>query len=699
MRLNQSKTSEQQDDLRLRGEADPGATERPWFYPLGGMLVLFFVVLIRTAWMGDDGFIPARSMDNLVHGYGLRWNITERVQVFTEPLWFFVVTIFYVFTREAFITTIVLGIVTTSAAVLVMTRRVASSNAAAIAGMAILISSKAFIDYSTAGLENALSYLLVALFCVVLFRAGPAVKQLQWLILLASLSGFNRLDSVLMFAPAIAYTAWSLWKARASTLPRLITIAFVYSVPLWGWLLFSTIYFGFTFPNTYYAKMYTGVPQGELLVQGILYYFNSLNGDPVTLVTIGLAVAVGFSTRLPAMRASALGVILYLLYTVYVGGDFMAGRFFSVPLFFCVALLTHRTLPRTIWIGLAVFFLGVGLLGRKPIVFSGETYGQDLIWGTVAGSTDARNVTDRRGISDERGAFFQGGGLITSLTHSRFAPTIDWADLGRAARRRGRHMVAFQTPGFYGYYAGPDVYILDTYALCDPLLSKLPIANTRTWRVGHYRRALPAGYIRSIQTGENLIVDPKIRELYRVVKLLAEGPIWSIPRFVEIAKMNLGFYKGLIGSINVRSGGELPKAGTTYLWPGPPRQVEAGQPIFAEITGAHASESDATGSFWRCSKDVRLEFLVPAGAEMRAVAVPVQLYGRNVQLAFRANGEDVKAETLPLRNRADTWLKINGRWKAGRNVLEIIGSGEQTPPVPPETRGILFLLGQLRFTD
>ena len=54
---------------------------------LNGALALFGVVLVRTAWLCDDAYINFRTVDNFLHGYGLRWNVAERVQTFTDPLW------------------------------------------------------------------------------------------------------------------------------------------------------------------------------------------------------------------------------------------------------------------------------------------------------------------------------------------------------------------------------------------------------------------------------------------------------------------------------------------------------------------------------------------------------------------------------------------------------------------------------------
>src|SRR5262245_40579712 len=76
-------------------------------------LSLFTIVLLRTAWVSDDAYFTFRTIDNAVHGYGLRWNVAERVQAYTHPLWMLLVLPFYAITREAFFTSIVISIALT----------------------------------------------------------------------------------------------------------------------------------------------------------------------------------------------------------------------------------------------------------------------------------------------------------------------------------------------------------------------------------------------------------------------------------------------------------------------------------------------------------------------------------------------------------------------------------------------------------
>jgi len=64
-------------------------------------LPLFAVLLTFGAFVCDDAFITFRSADNFVRGFGLRWNVGERVQVCTSPLFALLVTVPYALVRNA----------------------------------------------------------------------------------------------------------------------------------------------------------------------------------------------------------------------------------------------------------------------------------------------------------------------------------------------------------------------------------------------------------------------------------------------------------------------------------------------------------------------------------------------------------------------------------------------------------------------
>ena len=63
------------------------------------LFVTYIFLLVKTAWLSDDAYITFRTIDNFVNGYGLRWNIAERVQSFTHPLWLLLLSGIYFFSR------------------------------------------------------------------------------------------------------------------------------------------------------------------------------------------------------------------------------------------------------------------------------------------------------------------------------------------------------------------------------------------------------------------------------------------------------------------------------------------------------------------------------------------------------------------------------------------------------------------------
>jgi hypothetical protein len=70
---------------------------------LGG---LFAVTTLRNGWIDKDAYITFRTIDNLAHGFGPDFNIDERVQAYTHPLWMLTMAGAYLVTREFTLTAI-----------------------------------------------------------------------------------------------------------------------------------------------------------------------------------------------------------------------------------------------------------------------------------------------------------------------------------------------------------------------------------------------------------------------------------------------------------------------------------------------------------------------------------------------------------------------------------------------------------------
>ncbi len=114
----------------------------------------------------------------------------------------------------------------------------------------------------------------------------------------------------------------------------------------------------------------------------------------------------------------------------------------------------------------------------------------------------------------------------------------------REMRRQRQPYAIFCCVGALGYFAGPHVYVVDEVGLGDPLLARLPAR--RPWRIGHFTRDIPAGYVESIESGENRIEDPGVAAYYDRLRTMTRGPLRGLDRFRVIAAMNLGRYEHLL---------------------------------------------------------------------------------------------------------------------------------------------------------
>ena len=473
--------------------------------------------------MSDDAYITFRSIDNWLNGYGLRWNVAERVQSYTHPLWMLAVSGVYAATGEIYWSALGLGVLTSVATVALVGFGIARSTTTGILAIGPLILSKAFVDYSTSGLENPLTHFLLAAFYWVLFNHSQHKNSSFLLALFTALLGMNRLDALLLVLPALLiHVSQNHRRTDVGALALGL-------LPLVAWEIFALIYYGFPLPNTAYAKLGTGIPTSALVQQGLYYFEDSLARDPITLTT----VVVGLMTIAwkPELRRSALGlgIVFYLFYIVWVGGDFMSGRLLSAPLL-GAALLVARVPAAPFAAGAAAFaaMLVVGFSGTSSPLTSGPQYG--------GGSGEA--AARPHGIADERAFYYPDTGLLPRLQQRGHVDRQEFALKGAAARERGTPGAAGQALGLYGFYAGPGVHILDVVALSDPLLARLD-ARANGWRIGHFTRPIPKGYPETLRDGKNRIEDANLAAYYSSIALITRGPLFSARRWQEIFRLNL----------------------------------------------------------------------------------------------------------------------------------------------------------------
>jgi arabinofuranosyltransferase len=491
------------------------------------LIAAFTYVFLANAWLGDDAYITFRVVWNLLHGYGAVFNTGERVQAYTHPLWMLLMSAAHAMTREFFFTALAVSYGFALTAVMIVGR-----SARSMAGMAIavlwLISSKAFVDYTSSGLEYPLSYLLLAVFYVRFCRiSDPPLTsaELQRFGLLAGLAFVNRIDSVALYVAPLAWLALRGLRRRDE---RILPLIIGFAVPAAAWLIFATVYYGFPLPNTYYAKVATGIPSSLLYRQGLAYLLNSFAHDPITLGSVGVLAGVALRGPTP-IRLSAISALLYVAYTVSVGGDFMSGRFFALPFLVAVIALTTALSAREYHLAAAAALVVYNVL--MPIVPIKTTGSYDAAWAWRS----------QNGIKDERGHYHR---ITNVLFYSPFRtlPDHTWMREGLSFRNGPEKVTVQGSIGFYGLMAGPDKVLVDRNALSDPLLARLPVSPRLYFEfyAGHYFRDIPSGYLESLTSGTNQIVDPELHAYYEHLRAVVSGPVFQASRFRSIWYLNAG---------------------------------------------------------------------------------------------------------------------------------------------------------------
>ena len=489
-----------------------------------------FFFIFATSWVSEDTYITFRVIDNFVQGYGLRWNVTERVQVYTHPLWLLLHLPFALLWNNLFQLSIALSLACSSMAVgIVLLTFRKSLGITLVCFMLPLFLSKCFIEYASSGLETSLSYLLFAMlgYAVIHWQQRPLFPFI--VSLLASLLLLNRLDHLLLIAPLLLVLGF-LHEEKLRSFRGLLMLC-AGALPLVGWLGFSLVYYGFLFPNTKYAKLDTGLPLSDYVMQGLQYMFIWLTQDTASVLVTVTALILGIRHKSLITRALALGIALNVAYVVYIGGDYMMGRFFAV-IFFAACWLLLASVPRL-----------------RPDILFATALALLLAYATSYFVRDIRAscedcVPIRGRVMDARRTF-GGNALFTSLWPPKMR------EAGQYKFRYDGEALAKEDPppvkplmyvGMQGYYAGPKVVIVDELALADALLARLPARSDRPFYVGHYRRRLPKGYVDAVKDGTQGEMDSNLARYYDKLRLITQGDVWDKERLITIIRFNLGQY-------------------------------------------------------------------------------------------------------------------------------------------------------------
>lgn len=332
-------------------------------------LVIYLLRSMKGAWIADDAYFSFRYARNLADGQGLVFNATERVEGITNLLWTFILALGQVLGFDLETLSQFLGILFAFVFFLFLGRFAIRSQWGRGTFLALTVCA-VFLDYGTSGLESMMQVACLYAGLLLFFDRRYALA-----FLCLSLACWIRPDSVIFISVIAAY--FLLIERRASflekckaLLPALLLLCLLQA--------FRLSYYGDFFPNTFYARSVLA----SYFAQGARYialFFQSVWWIPISMLCLFLPAWRHFSwkhrTKYKKDALLLALILVWFLYVLQVGGDFMFGRFLLAilpALFLFLERVQARLLARRFWPVIALLMtlgqtLSLDVYRKKPL--------------------------------------------------------------------------------------------------------------------------------------------------------------------------------------------------------------------------------------------------------------------------------------------------------------------------------------------
>lgn len=344
----------------------------------------------------DDAYISFRYGHNLVSGFGLVYNMGERVEGFSNFLWT-VISAGVIGARlpigQGMMTLGTLFSVGTIWLTWSFVYEKTKKLGLALLAAGLLAVDGSFALWSVSGMETAMFTFLVFLGAV-LFVRYRTERKVYLAVMIFFLASLTRLEGVIFFAITLGWwLGWSILVDR--TIPKRWLFCLIAFIGLFGpyfWWRYS--YYGYFFPNSFYAKVNFSNPLLPVW-RGVGYLGNFFIGHlgVITIPVIGYLFTKSFKDFKLKKRQELFWqgyfvalILVCFSYVTAVGGDWSIGRFFVpvlprmyILLALGMGLLAERFFDKNFW-NKPISFLAMGLIAI--VLWFSSSY-QGEYWGFV----------------------------------------------------------------------------------------------------------------------------------------------------------------------------------------------------------------------------------------------------------------------------------------------------------------------------
>lgn len=462
--------------------------------------VIFVVICFNNEFIQDDAYISFRYIQNFVAGNGLVFNIGEKVEGYTNLLWVLILSLFGFFKinfedlaqpLSVLFGILVLFMTYFISGLIVIKDNIKNSKKSKpeelpsnikyfnLIPSVLLVFTGSFIFWSISGMESTMfiSFCMLGIYFYIKDKDSTGINyKFPLFILLATLTrpeGLYFFGLILVHKFLIAVKENKALGVKEFFSKNNLISYLIYIVPIIFYFAIRYSYYGYLFPNTYYAK--TGF-SSVYLNSGIEYFTKFLTSYLLYgIILIAPLYLFKKKENFFACSLFYLIIVCFIIYVISVGGDVLKQNRFFLPV-----------LP-LIYILLVKFLTEIYLI-LKNIISQGLAFGMVLIISGVICiyyySSQKENL--ERDIGTEKG-------LVYNMKIAGEWFKSKQQQLGRPLN------LAATTIGAVSYFAGSNVNVIDMLGLTDKEIAHNPklIPEISEGNYGWKERNYNADYVMS----------------------------------------------------------------------------------------------------------------------------------------------------------------------------------------------------------
>ncbi|MBI5475748.1 MAG: hypothetical protein HY964_03320 [Ignavibacteriales bacterium] len=316
--------------------------DHTWMFLISGLILAIGLIhSYHYAFVNDDAFISFRYADNFNHGLGLVYNKGEHVEGYTNFLWTMIIAASMQLGFDPVASSTALGIIFYAGTLIIfilISRRYQTKQGSSfypiffpLAAIALTL-NRDFNVYATSGLETSMYTFFIA---TSFFAISLDLRKKNVVIagIFALLTLLTRPDGAIFFGCLVIYL-FIINQNRWKNILYFIFPSLIIFIPYWIW---RYNYYGFFFPNSFYAKSIY-LPYYSQGIEYVWLYLKTYYGLFILFIpAIALLLKhrknlTGFISQQKQKSGrdiilAVLFSVVYIIFVIRIGGDFMHARF------------------------------------------------------------------------------------------------------------------------------------------------------------------------------------------------------------------------------------------------------------------------------------------------------------------------------------------------------------------------------------